>query len=161
MSRGAYDITAIASLLTTPHRCDITRVIGRQVVAQVPATCQKFAMRCPAKPEITEIRKHLVRTAWHRPFRRGAGRATQMSPQDRLAQARPALHLAGGPAPNLLRSPSSTKTATRTAASVTITIRPDDRIDVVETYQSRRSATCALKNLIKRWSISHFDEVLQ
>src|SRR5688500_14798505 len=57
--------------------------------------------------------------------------------------------------------PSSTKTATRTPASVTITIRPDDGIDVVETYRSPRSASCAFKNLIKRWSISLFDEVLQ
>jgi len=44
---------------------------------------------------------------------------------------------------------------------VTITIRPDDGIDVVETYRSPRSASCAFKNLIKRWSISLFDEVLQ
>jgi hypothetical protein len=44
---------------------------------------------------------------------------------------------------------------------VTITICTDDGIDFVKTDRSATSAACAIKNLVKRWSISLFDEQLQ
>jgi hypothetical protein len=44
---------------------------------------------------------------------------------------------------------------------VTITICSDDGIDFVKTDGSATSADCAIKNLVKRWSISLFDEQLQ
>jgi hypothetical protein len=59
------------------------------------------------------------------------------------------------------QAPSSTKVAIRTPASVTITVRADDGIDLIKTDRSASSATCAVKNLVKRGSISLLYEVLK
>ena len=57
--------------------------------------------------------------------------------------------------------PSSTNMATRTPASVTITIRADHGIDLIETDGSPSSAACTIKNFVKCGSIGFFDEQLQ
>ena len=57
--------------------------------------------------------------------------------------------------------PSSTNMATRTSASVTITIRADDGIDLIESDISAGSAACTVKNFVKRGSFGFFDEQLQ
>jgi hypothetical protein len=48
--------------------------------------------------------------------------------------------------------------ATRTPASVTITIRPNDGINLIEADGAASSAACGIKNLVKRWSIGLLDE---
>ena len=57
--------------------------------------------------------------------------------------------------------PSSTNMATRTPASVTITIRADDGVDLIETDGSPSSAAGTFKNFVKCGSIGFFDEQLQ
>ena len=51
--------------------------------------------------------------------------------------------------------------ATRTPASVTITIRADDGVDLIETDGSPSSAAGTFKNFVKCGSIGFFDEQLQ
>ena len=51
--------------------------------------------------------------------------------------------------------------ATRTPASVTITIRADDGSDLIETDGSPSSAGCTIQNFVKGGSIGFFDEQLQ